>query len=64
MRNTSNSFAHYVVKCRAVYSCSRWYISLPIGFKKLTMYIKTVSVKGREFKETVGDNTITYNFPY
>jgi hypothetical protein len=63
MRNTNNSFTYYVVKFRAVYSCSRWYISLPIGFKNLTMYIKTVGVKGREFRETVGYNTTTYKFP-
>jgi hypothetical protein len=52
-----------VVKCTAVYSCSKWYISLPIGFKKITMFIKTVGVKGREFRETVGDYITTYNFP-
>jgi len=62
MRNISNSFIHYVVKCRAVYSCGRWYMSLPIGFKKVTIYIKTVGVKGTEFRETVGD-IITYNLP-
>jgi len=38
-------------------------MSLPIGFKKVPMYIKTVGVKGREFRETVGDNIMTYYFP-
>jgi hypothetical protein len=37
-------------------------MSLPIGFKKITVYIKTASVKGREFRETVGDNVVRYNF--
>jgi hypothetical protein len=36
---------------------------LPIGVKKVTTYMKTVGVKGREFRETVGDNIITYNIP-
>ena len=63
MRNTSNSFTQYVVKCRAVYSCSRWYMSLQIGFQTVAMYIKTVDVKGRKFRDTVADNVITYYFP-
>jgi len=52
-----------VVKCRAVYSCSRWYMSLQIGFQTVAMYIKTVDVKGRKFRDTVADNVITYYFP-